>query len=295
MSVDNSTLLRQTAQDIIDGLKKERGAFADYVCTNLTRAAIKGTEPYRASKDTLGRDYGRQAIGADPIPVNFNMSSINYDMGSYKHMFALAQEEVTDLEQYLNPLTEYLRTLKDSVEVGIDNDLAALLVNASFNASHAAANGNWSASSSTPVLDMQEAKRTDCPEADMVILGQTTAYELARHPEFKEAVSNYSGGGSIGMEAMRAGVASVLDIQVANVHIFGTYYDSANPGQALSLAYSAGDLCWIGCKRGLVKVEQPTSDDVDVQTAHGIHEVSYRRTLDLIRVDGNLGTYLTGL
>lgn len=295
MSVDNSTLLRQTSQDIIDGLKKEQGAFADIACTALSRPSIKGAEPYRASKDTLGRDFGKQAIGTDPIPVNFSMSSLNWDMGVYNHMFTLDEAEVVDLEQYMDPLTAYLRTIKDSVEVAIDNDLSALLVNGSFNASHAAANGNWSASSSTPVLDMQEAKRTDCPEADMCILGLTSAYELARHPEFKEAVSNYSGGGAISFGAMRNGVAEVLNIPAANVHIFGTYYDSANAGQALSIAYSAGDLCWIGVKRGLIKTEQPNSGLVDVQRAHGKVEVSYRRVLDLQRVDTNLGTYITGL
>lgn len=295
MGVDNSTLLRQTSQDIINGLRKEQGAFADLVCTNLVRKSIKGSEPYRASKDTLARDGGRQAIGTPPLEVDFAMSSLDWDMGRYSKKFSLDMAEIDDLSQYMDPLTEYLRTVKDHVEVAIDNDLKALLVNASFNASHAAAGGNWSAESSTPVLDMQEAKRTDCPEADMAIVGLKTAQELARHPEFKEAISNYSGGGAISFATLRAGIGQVLNIPENQVYVFGSFYDSANAGQSLTIAYSADELCWIGCKRGLIKLEQPTSGRVSVVEQHEVMATAYSRTLDLQRVDGNLGTYLTGL
>jgi len=175
MSFDSGSLLRQTSQEIIDGLAKEQGAFADLVCTNLTRDSIKGAEPYRASKDSLSGATGREAIGSDPSNANFALSSLNWDMGRFHKMTSLDSSEITDLGQYMDPLTAYLKTLKDFVEAGIDVELAALLVNASFNSSYAAGNGNWSAASSTPVLDMQEAKRTDTPDADCCIIGLKSA------------------------------------------------------------------------------------------------------------------------
>lgn len=295
MSFDSGSLLRQTSQEIIDGLAKEQGAFADLVCTNLTRDSIKGAEPYRASKDSLSGATGREAIGSDPSNANFALSSLNWDMGRFHKMTSLDSSEITDLGQYMDPLTAYLKTLKDFVEAGIDVELAALLVNASFNSSHAAGNGNWSAASSTPVLDMQEAKRTDTPDADCCIIGLKSAYELARHPEFKEAVSNYSGGGAISFSSLKAGIGQVLNIPANNVNVFGTFYDSANEAASLTLAYAADELCWIGSKRGLVKVEQPGSGNVAVETRHQTTEISYSRTLDLQRVDSQLGTYITGL
>lgn len=293
MGVDNASLLRQTAQEAVDGLRKERGSFADMVCTVLTRPSIKGTEPYRAAKDTLARDVAGQAIGSDPVPVNFNMSSVNWDMKLYSRSFTLSKAEIADLNQYMSALGAYTETLVDHIDIGKDNDLYTVLTN-SFN-SHAAGNGNWSSASSTPVLDMQEAKRTDVPDADMCILGLKSAQELARHPDLKERSSYYSGGGAIGMGALRNAVAEVLDINPAMVYIFGSFYDSANPGQSLSIAYSADELCWIGNKRGLVMVKQTSGTDVTVETDHQKIETAASECLDILAIEAQHGTNITGI
>lgn len=295
MATDQSALLRVTSQEIIDGLKKERGAFADVAPIAKKRSAIKGSEPYTPTASSLAGDAGGVAIGAEPADTISDIASLDWNLLQYSRKFTITEAEIEDLSQYMDPMKEKLQFIKDGVEVALDVDLSALLTNASFNGSHAAAGGVWSTEASTPVLDMQEQKRLDCPESDCAILGMTTAYELSRHPEFKEATSHYTGGGSMGMDAMREGVAQVLNIPVANVFIFGTYYNSANPGQSVSTAYAAGDLFWQGVRRGLLLVEQPGSGFIDVVKGHGTYEVSYIRYAVPKRVVTELGTYMTGL
>ena len=135
MATDQSALLRVVSQEIIDGLTKERGAFVDSACTRLTRSAIKGSEPYTASVDSLPRDVAADAIGADPKDIDSDLSSLDWDLKQYARKFSITEAEMEDLSQYMDPLRAKLQLVKDYVEIGMDNDLSALLTNGSFNGS----------------------------------------------------------------------------------------------------------------------------------------------------------------
>lgn len=305
MSFNDSTLLRTVTQDIIFGLRGQVGAFADMACKRYSRQALSGSEPVFATAQTLAQTVSKKAVGHTLEDRNAALSPVNWNMGEFAEKFRVPKATLRDLDQYMDSLGELAALLMRDADGGIDAALAALLVNATYNNSQAAANGVWSLSTSTPVLDLQAAQ-DKTPGADMCIIGQTTARELSRHPDFKERTSNYAGAGGMGFDSLRGAIGEALNISPDKVMIFGSFYNSANPGQTATLAYHAGDLAWVGHSDGLRMYEQDYSADlgadqpsnsgiVSVVDDHNNYEIGYRRTLDIVRGDKDLGVYLTGL
>lgn len=305
MSVDQSSLLRSTSQDLVIGNRATMGAFADIVCTKYTRESLSGKEPLFATKQAAARNIAKAAIGVPPLDRNLKLGNFDYNFGRFHEKISIDSAEIKDLSQYMEPLGEMTMLLQGDVDTALDVHLDSLLDSATYNNSSAATAGVWALSTSKPVLDIQKAKDEKVPGADMVIIGQTTARKLARHPDFKEAIANYAGSGSIGMAKIRLGIAEVLEMDPSNVHIFGQYYDSANPGQNLNFTYIATDLFWLGFKRGLILVEQDYAREigegtprnsglVTVHSEHNIYELAYARVADIVRADKELGCYITG-
>lgn len=305
MAFNDASLLEVTTTDIIYGLRDEIGAFSDTVCQRFSRKALTGVEPIFATADTLGRATTGQSVGATIPDRNAELSSLSYTMLEYPKLQSIPKATLTDLEQYMDPLSELALTLMADVDAGIDIALAALLVNATYNNSQAAATGVWSLSTSTPILDLQNAV-DKTPKADTLILGNTSARELSRHPDLKERFSNYTGAGSLGYDQMRGVLGEALQIDPARVFIFDSFYNSANEGQTPVLARQAGDLAWVGHSRGLRLYEQDYAPLVGSDTPqnggllsvadkHNRWEIAYRRVLQVVRGDKDLGVYLTGL
>jgi hypothetical protein len=305
MAFNDSSLLEVTTTDIIYGLRDELGAFADKVCQRYARKALSGKEPIFATADTLGRAATGRAPGATIDDRNAELGSVDYSMLEYSKLQNISKASLTDLEQYMDPLSELSMTLMADVDAGIDLALAALLVNATYNNSQAAATGIWSLNTSTPILDLQNAV-DKTPKADTLILGNTSARELSRHPDLKERFSNYTGAGSLGYDQMRGVLGEALQIDPARVFVFDAFYNSANEGQTPVLARAAGDLAWVGHSRGLRLYEQDyapvTGADspnngglLSVKDEHNRWEIAYRRVLQVVRGDKDLGVYMTGI
>jgi hypothetical protein len=304
MAFNDGSLLSVTTTDIIYGLRDTVGAFADTACQRYSRKALSGIEPIFATADTLGRATTGRVPGSTISDRNSELSSLSYTMLEYSKLQSISKATLTDLEQYMDPLSELARTLLDDVDAGIDVALAALLVSATFNESQAAATGTWDLTTSTPILDLQNAV-DKTPKADTLIVGNTAARELSRHPDLKERSSNYSGSGSMGYDQMRGILGEALQIDPARVYIFDSFYNSANEGQTPVLARQAGSLAWVGHSRGLRLYEQDYaqfgSDAPDnggllsVKDEHNRWEIAYRRVLQVVRGDKALGVYLTGI
>jgi hypothetical protein len=304
MSFNDAGLLQATTHDIIMGLRAQQGAFADSVCHRLTRLALTGADLTVPTAQSLGQPRGKQAVGANIRDRNLETGSVTYAMGEFSSRINIPKATITALSEFLDPLSELAQALMQDVDRGIDAALATLLVNGTYNNAQSASNGVWSLSTSTPIKDLQDALNKT-PGADTLILGQTSAQELARHPDLKEMSSNYSGAGAIPVSAMQSYLGEVLSIPSANVQVFGTFVNSANPGQTHALAYQAGDLAWIGHKNGLRAYEQGTPSVGDgvptnggyVAVRDGLNswETAYIRTLDIVRGDKDLGCYITGL
>jgi len=304
MSYNDASALAAATHDIIMGLRAQRGAFADQVCFSLQRKALTGKDLTLPTAQSLGQPVAKKAIGATIKDRNIETGNVSWDMGEFSSLIRIPKATVEALSEYMQPLEEIAATLMQDVDRGIDAALKTLLTNATYNRTQGAGSGNWSVNTSTPVLDLQNALNKT-PGSDTVVLGQTSAQELARHPDFKELTSNYSGAGAIPISAVQSYLSSVLNIPAQNIHVFGTFANSANPGQTHSIAYQAGDLAWIGHKNALRLYEQSLATGVpgtpsnggyvNVVPGHNVMETSYIRTLDIVRGDIDLGCYLTGL
>ena len=306
MAFNDGSLLQVTTQDLIYGLRDNLGAFADQVCKRYTRAALSGEEPIFATASTLAQAASGRAPGSTIEDRNTELSSVTYKMLEYAKLVDIAKASLTDLDQYMagGAAGEFSNVLVRDVDAGIDAALAALIVNATYNNSQAAATGVWSLNTSTPILDLQAAVDKS-PGADTLILGHTSARELARHPDTKERISNYTGAGAIGFEQLKGILGEALEIDPSRVFVFSKFRNSANEGQTAVLARLAGDLAWVGHSDGLRLYEQdytPIVSDapgngglVSVKDEHNRWEIAYRRVLSIVRGDKDLGCYVTGL
>jgi hypothetical protein len=304
MAFNDGSLLQVTTQDIIYGLRESVGAFADQVCKRYTRAALSGEEPIFATSTTLAQAASGRAPGSTIEDRNTELSSVTYKMLEYAKLLDISKASLTDLEQYMDALGEFANVLVRDVDAGVDAALAALIVSATYNNSQGAATGVWSLNTSTPILDLQAAA-DKTPGADTVILGHTSARELARHPDTKERISNYTGAGAVGFEQLKGIVGEALEVDPSRVFIFSKFRNSANEGQTPVLARLAGDLAWVGHSDGLRLYEQdytPMAGDapqngglLSIKDEHNRWEAAYRRVLQVVRGDKDLGCYITGL
>lgn len=299
MGTDNASLLATIGQEIIDGLRNELPNFDDRICTVRNVDAISGVIPYLADADTMGKDLGSKAIGSDPTPIDMNLSSATYRCERYSHSLSLDQSQVKDLDQYMDTFGEVAKTLMEYNAAAREADLAALLTDSNFNGQHAAANGAWSVSTSTPVLDIQQAKYADCPRADMVVIGSQSALELMRHPDITAMAGiGYASGGAIPQGALRAIVGELLGISPEQVHVWEQFRNSAKFGQTAVLAYVTGDFFWMGEKSKLLKVAQNGGQSVvTVETNHLKTDTACSDTLDFLRIQTGTfsATEVTGL
>ena len=297
MGTDNAQLLATVGQEIVDGLRNEVPNFDDRVCTVRNVDAITGSIPYLAAKDALGKDFGSKAIGSDPTPIDMDISSVTYSLERYSHSISMDQSQVKDLDQYMSTFSEVAKNLLEYNCIAREADLAALLTDSSFNGQHAAGSGAWSVATSTPVLDMQQAKYADCPRADTCVIGSQSALELMRHADITAMAGlGYASGGAVPQEGLRNIVAEILGMEAGNVHIWDTFYNSAKFGQSAVLAYVTGDFFWIGESKGLLKICQNGAQGVvTVDETHLKTDTAVSDTCDFLRVETFYGTEITGL
>lgn len=296
MAVDNSTLFRQIVDDLVVDLRNERDAnLADKVCKRYERAALKGTLPLLGFDSTGARDKGGKAIGSAPDEVDLSLGSVNYDMLQYSKAHNIANQEIIDLDQYMDTLAEVTRILMDNVDTSIEEALEAAITSSTYNNSQAAANGAWDVNSSTPYTDINLGL-TKVRNPDIIICGYATHKDLMVHPDSKEGVSYYAGDGAVPFDHVKMKLSQQTGVPVEKIFVLDSFKNSANQGQTATLASVADDLFWMGHSRGLCLVEQPGGSYTStVDEYHTTKQVAVTRTLDIIRGNKNLGCYFTGI
>lgn len=295
MAYDNSTTLEQIGQEAVDSLRSESSSMDDMVCTVKTVPSIRGKLPYLPSATTFGQDGGALAIGSDPTPIEVSSSSVSYECKRYARSVRLDRSEVVDLDQYYNTAGELAATLSEYNATARLRDLAAYITDSANVGQHAAGNGNWSASTSTPVLDMQEARYNDAPKADSAIISLKSAYELARHEDLT-AMSGfgYASGGAISFEALSEIIKQLLGID--NVYIVDAFYNTAGAGEASALGYVMDEFFGLYNKAGLIKVvQQGANGIVTVSEKHMSLEWALTDTCDFVTVNDFRITEITGI
>lgn len=295
MAFDSSTTLEQIGQEAVDSLRSGRQDLDNMVCTVKNVSAIDGKLPYLPSAFTLGQDGGAIAIASDPTPIEMSQSSIDYTLKRYARSLRLDESEIMDLDQYHNTISEVAASLLEYNAVARQRDLAALVTNSANVGQHAAANGNWSVSTSTPVQDMHDAKYNDAPNADSVLMSRKTAFELARHPDVTAMAGfGYASGGAVDDNGLLGVIRTITGCQ--NVYIMDTFYNSAGAGETATLAYVQTEFFGLYEKAGLIKVCQTGKQSkVSVFEKHGIYEWAVSDTCTFVTCNDFRITEVTGL
>ena len=294
MSYGSSTIVKGLIEEALEGLRDETLCFTDTLSITRQVRSIAGVQPIRLSVDSLrGKSGGFQALGANPHLGHGEMGEILWNLKQVSKKMEIPKQYVVDLEQYIDVWATYARDLSKDVANDIDAELFTLLSSIVENQEQAANNGVWALDTSTPVQDIQDAK-LKCPSANIAVVGMQTALKLSRHPDLKSRTDYYVSGGSMPMSQLRSTLAEISGLQPNNIYIFGTYFNDANEGQPVDLAYHAEDLFFLGKRENLILFEQADSGRVTERPEHNRHDVAFTRSVDLVRADQLCGVTITG-
>jgi hypothetical protein len=164
----------------------------------------------------------------------------------------------------------------------------------SFNLQQAAGTV-WSSSSATPLANMLDAveKIGGANSGLVAIFGYQQIKHLKLHPDFTNGFMNVS---SAGVPDARIAEVIAQVIGVQQVIIGSNLYNSANPGQALSLGYQFNGLAWIGYGKDLVFVEQgPFMAETERSASKGSDLCVYTRRPYIGRAHQEMGVVITGV
>lgn len=299
MATDQSTLLDQIlqGQELLDGIRNEMPNFDDRVCRVREVDSISGTIPYLAAKDTMGSDGGAQAVGAEPDESHFNLSNISYECKQYGRKVNVPKAVVRDLDQYMDALGEMAKTLMEQNAIARENDLAALVTDSSANGQQAVTSGTWDLPASKPVVEMLKLKNSKVPVIDTVLVGATSALELATHPDITAMAGvGFSSGAGVPTSALQDIIASIFGIAPGRVFIWDTFYNSANYGQTTALGRVTTDFFWAGAQKGLLKIAMRQMQGVlSLIEGHTSFSQAVTDTCVHKRAEVLLGAELTGI
>lgn len=310
MSVDQYSLVRGVAQDAVFGLRNKRGTVADLVCEKRIEDHTQGSVPYYPTLHSIGDDDGEMALqnplGVLPREENFAMGTTDYNMGRWDSMVPVDKAILKDVEKFAKGAEPLMNQIMAKADLKVDRSLNKVLVDTSSNLTQAVGASYWSLVNSTPSDDILKAYN-QTPGANLCVVGLDVAQNLAKHPEFKETTSNYSGTGYSSHAQVRAYIAELTGIDPEQVFIAEKFYNSANKGQTLTLAYAFSKTFWIGHREGLLLIEQnyadtigderPTNEGlVTVKENHNIIEFAYGRVGQIKRAgDKELGCVIPGV
>ena len=301
MSTFNSgTALRQIAMSNISGLMIDGPPLDLRLCQRLERDSITGSQPYSPTAMVAPRDVQRRSIGDEPEARDTYMATLDWDMGQYSKSFALTEAEMRDLSQYEGRIEEETLGLYNDVRIGRELDLKTKMGNYQ---DLAATGGTWDGAASKPVKSMQDALAL-VPGANRAAIGFTSAQELARHPDIKESIAKYSGGGGIPFSVLIDILVELLGFSgPESIVIWDTWYNTVGKGKAQSTtftkAFVADDYFCAYVDRSLVLIEQPGTNDasgITVLEKHKTTETALTHILDHQAVEPTvMGVELTGI
>jgi len=293
MGFDVGSIPEHTLREISYGLSSEAESFADLVCRKVTdRTTLSGKVPVMTSTFTLAQDING---GLEPLeqarPHLGSMTTVDYDCKAYVGSSLISDEERNDLAAYgLERIGQAAVMARADANLGLDKDLEAALLSTSLNTEFdvtSDGNGAWDDyTNGTPIQDMIKAKRTDCPEADTLILG-LRAYEVViGHPDIVAETSHFSGG-SLDWNALEAYLRRKVP-GIRNVFTSMKLYDNAAYGATASFDFLFEEGVWMGKQADLLLVAPENADvqdklEVDRVVDRRAHRVQYSRYADIVR------------
>jgi hypothetical protein len=295
MAFNQRTIPSQVLDRIFRGIESEEMSLLDMVGTRLTTRQLAGTIPTLASAQTLASPgEGGIAEGAAARKLDRSMGSTTYALKRYVGATDIPYGVIDALDDTgLDTLAYMARECRKQANSLLDADVNSILASTSLNKTTAASNP-WDGASGTPLEDIQTAARLIGRRFDTVVMGADVSEALQLDADFKARVSFYAGG--VASEGDVATVLRALYPQIRNVVIGSHVYNSANEGQAATLAYRFDGLFWMGDSANLVLMENPNNQTG--QQPDEVHEsvfLRYTRRADPLRLLDDRGVNVTSV
>ncbi len=294
MSFSSANIASFVLEQAFEGLQSEVTSFADEACTKIPVDSTTGTLQLESSITGLASSkVGLIAEGAAPDMSILDMATTSYQLGRATG-FGSVVDGIRDSLANVNydAVERAMRKAMKDAARKLDSELNTRLSDTSVNKSQAAS-AVWTASTTNVIGDFQAAARK-CGYGDTLILGGDVLEALQVHPDFTSETANFSGGSLPEGEVL--GYFQRKFPYLQNV-IFGRrMYNSANPGQAISLDYEFDGLAWIGHKRDLLLLEMgsgATEQDRDI--AREATLVRFTRRVAVLRPHTEMGCVITGV
>lgn len=305
MGFDYGSIPEQTLREIAFGLSSEAESFADLVCRKITdRTTLNGSLPTMNSTYSLAQDING---GLSPLeeakPHLGSLSTTAYNCLAYVGSSLISDEEQNDLSVYGEDRVARAAVMaRADANLSLDKDLEAVLQSTSLNTQFnvtSLGNGAWDDyTNGTPIQDMLEARRTQCPEADTVIIGLRAYEVLVGHPDIVAESSNFSAG-SLDYNALEAYIRRKVP-GIRRVFTSMKLYDNAAYGATASFDFLFEDNVWMGKGDDLIMVAPQNAQiqdnlEVERQTSMRAWLVQYARYADIIRPTQAHATVFTNL
>lgn len=293
MGFDVGSIPEQQLREIAYGLSSEAEAFADLVCNKITeRTTLNGSIPTMDSTFSLAQNInGGLTPLAEARPHLGSLGTTSYACLAYVGSSLISDEERNDLAVYgLERISQAAVMARADANLSLDKDLEAALESTSLNTEFdvtSDGNGEWDDyTNGTPIQDMIKAKRTQCPEADTIILGMRAYEALVGHPDIIAETSHFSGG-SLDWNALEAYFRRKVP-GIRQVFTSMKLYDNAAYGATASFDFLFQDNVWMGKQSDLIMVAPANADvqdklEIDRVTSRRAHLVQYSRYADIVR------------
>lgn len=263
--------------------------------TSVDVTDLAGTVPTVPSAALLARDDDEGlAEGAAAKEFDIDMGSTTYALRRYVGMSRIPDGTRIDMDgKGFATLEHFAKQCRKIANHKLNNKLRSTLVSTSLNQVQAAGTA-FTDANSTPIQIMQAAF-AKCGYGDTIVIGRDVLEALQVHPDFIAKTSHFDGG-AVGV----GGVVAILrDVfaNVRNVYTPGTVhmFNSANEGQAATLAYKFDGVLWVGHAEDLVKVEQSgTSAETGRDITSEADILRFTRRCDILRPSADTATVITG-
>lgn len=309
---DISSIPGVTLDQIVKGLETEEQAFADQVCTIISRkSSLSGNIPLDESVFTLSRIANK---GLAPLeeasPHGGRMGTFAYNALAYVGFRRVSDEELIARDYFTNAedLGGAVGMAKREANLNVDARLADVLASTTLNNEYDATvdgTGAWSGAGN-PLADLNAITRTYAPNADTMILGRQVYDALVGNSDII-ANSSLFDSGQINYDAL----ISLLRTKVRGlrqVYVFDKMYNaspldgatSTPPGAAnVSFARLFETGVWVGHKSALIMV-RPTHERQDSIDSERVartrsYDISYNRYIDICRPLIEMGCVVTNV
>lgn len=283
--------LMSDSSPIIDQLRCQRFVVSDAggeVGIKPSKATLAGAV---SDNDALGIAEGQDAPVSD-----WSLEAHTFKVARLAHAGIITEgAKRAALGFQTNGIAQCMELSVQNVTAKINRQLRKVLVSTVLNESQAAGTAWSSTGSATPLKNMEDALRKigGARPGVIAIIGDQQLSHLKFNSDFTSRSVNFESSG-VGRSEVAAIIMSVLGID--RVIVGSNLYNSANPGQAMSLAYDFDGVAWIGYETDLVFVEQGEFNAEEGRdTLKEADVVVYSRRTYIGRGHKEMGCVITGV